>query len=146
MANIKGNPENFKNTKCRLKDLPAREKQEIASKGGKASQEVQREKRKLKESLEIALDIMTKRKLAEARKKGDKDEAELLEESGILTTEMIKIALQGEKEDTRLKAMNDISNRIEGKPVDKQQITSHNINEEIPTKESLKKLEDLLKD
>ena len=145
MANPKGNPENL-NKKGRFQNLTTSEKQAIASRGGKKGQETHREKRKLKESLEIALDIMTKRKLAEARKKGDKDEAELLEESGILTTKMIKIALQGEKEDTRLKAMNDISNRIEGKPVDKQQITSHNINEEIPTKESLKKLEDLLKD
>lgn len=145
MANPKGTPENM-TMKGQLANMSARKRQEIAKKGAEASNKVQREKRKLKESLEIALDIMTKRKLAEARKKGDKDEAELLEESGILTTEMIKIALQGEKEDTRLKAMNDISNRIEGKPVDKQQITSHNINEEIPTKESLKKLEDLLKD
>jgi hypothetical protein len=101
-------------------DRTAEEQQKIASAGGKKSGEVRRKKKDLKERFKIALEFMTKEKADALKKAGQIEKAELVKEIGLEVYSMLEIAngaLTDEK--TSLAAWNDIMDRTEGKPVQK---------------------------
>jgi len=103
-----------------LADRTTEEQQQIARAGGKKSGEVRRKKKDLKERFKIALEFMAKEKAAALKKAGQTDKAQLVEEIGLEVYSMLEIAngaLTDEK--TALSAWNDIMDRTEGKPVQK---------------------------
>lgn len=105
----------------------SKEKQrEIRSMGGKQSGIKRREKRDLKHFLEIGLELLTKSTSNELVAAGDKIKAELVKKIGIVAYSMLEIAISKKaNEQTRLNALEAITDRIEGKPINKSIIDAN---------------------
>ena len=96
------------------------EQKKIASAGGKKSGEVRRKNKDLKERFKIALEFMTNEKSKALRKSGQTEKADLIKEVGLEVYSLLEIAsntLIDEK--TQVSAWNDVMDRTEGKPVQK---------------------------
>ncbi len=105
-------------TSKRTKD----EQREIAKKGGIKSGEIRREKKRLKQRLEMVLELM-KDELIGSVKKSGKSKQEIdnitkqIEEMGADGYQLAKIAFSNKvKAETRLRALESIWDRTEGKP------------------------------
>jgi hypothetical protein len=110
---------NNQNLKPPINKRPTSEARKISRKGGIKSGEVRREKKKLREQLEIAIDILTRQQL----KKGKltKEQIELIKATDINIYDLITIANNPKvKPETRLRAKETIFDRLYGKP--KQEI------------------------
>ena len=109
--------------------IPIRSKDEarkIGSKGGINSGKARREKRDLKRCFEIGLEFLTKKTSDELRSAGDKTQAEIVAKIGVAAYSMLKIAVSNKaNEQTKLNAWEAISDRIEGKPVNKSIIDAN---------------------
>lgn len=105
----------------------SKEKQrEIRSMGGKQSGIKRREKRDLKHFLEIGLELLTKSTSKDLVVAGDKIKAELVKKIGIVAYSMMEIAVSKKaNEQTRLNALEAITDRIEGKPINKSIIDAN---------------------
>ena len=133
MANPKGTIKNL-DLEGRFQKIDATETAAIGRKGAIASNKVQKEKKKLKESLEIALEIMAKKKLRDAKAAKDVDLESLINESGLMAAEYASLAFDSETPEIRLRALKDIADRVDGKVVDKQANTDaegNTVNREI---------------
>lgn len=108
-----------------LKRIESSEKaRELGSRGGKASQEVQRRKRSIAERLEVGLKVVSKLMADQAESEGLK---ELLEQEGgdiYLVTSMM--ANKKASPADRLRAVNMMWSRMEGNPP--QNVKSENVN------------------
>ena len=112
------------------KDLiPIRTKEEaikIGRLGGIRSGVKRREKRDLKHFLEIGLELLTKSTSNELAATGDKIKAELIKKIGIVAYSMMEIAVSKKaNEQTRLNALEAITDRIEDKPINKSIIDAN---------------------
>ena len=102
------------------------EVKQITSKGGINSGKARREKRDLKRCFEIGLEFLTKKTSDELRSAGDKTQAEIVAKIGVAAYSMLKIAVSSKaNEQTKLNAWEAISDRIEGKPVNKSIIDAN---------------------
>lgn len=94
--------------------------------GGIKSGIKRREKRDLKHFLEIGLELLTKSTSNELVAAGDKIKAELVKKIGIVAYSMMEIAVSKKaNEQTRLNALEAITDRIEGKPINKSIIDAN---------------------
>ena len=90
------------------------------SNGGKKSGEVRRKKRDLKERFKIGLEFLASEKAKALKKSGQLEKAELVKEIGLEVYSLLEIAnntLIDEK--VQASAWNDVMDRTEGKPVQK---------------------------
>ena len=100
--------------------LTEEELKKAASNGGKKSGEVRRKKKDLKERFKIALEFMGNEKAKALKKSGQLDKAALVKEVGLEVYSLLEIAsntLIDEK--VQASAWNDVMDRTEGKPVQK---------------------------
>ena len=96
------------------------EQREICQKGAKKSTEVRRKKKDLKERFKIGLEFLASEKAKALKKSGQLEKAELVKEVGLEVYSLLEIAnntLIDEK--VQASAWNDIMDRTEGKPVQK---------------------------
>lgn len=117
------------------------EQQAITIAGGKASGVARRAKRDLKARLELGLEFLTTKEAKKLKKKGKLADAELLKEIGLEVYSLLEIANNAKLDKkVTLAALNDIMDRIEGKPVQKN-ILDATVNE---TQELSDKEKDLI--
>ena len=90
------------------------------SNGGKRSGEVRRAKKDLKERFKIALEYMAKEKAKTLKKSGQIEKAELVKEISLEVYSLLEIANNAlVKDETQLAAWNNVMDRTEGKPIQK---------------------------
>jgi len=105
-------------------NLTQEQRKESARKAGTASGKARKEKKELKEKLEIALDLIN---ISVLKKTKDKESANILTETDILVLKLFKIvANRKQKSETVLKAIGMIWERLYGAP--KQTIENKNQN------------------
>jgi hypothetical protein len=118
------------------------EAKKISSNGGKKSGEARRKKRDLKERFKIALEFMGNEKAKALKKSGQLDKAALVKEVGLEVYSLLEIAsntLIDEK--VQASAWNDVMDRTEGKPVQKN-ILDATVNESQELSDKEKELID----
>jgi len=117
-----------------------RERSKIGKLGAKATNEIKKYKKTLKEQLEIGIDIMTKKGLK--NKDLTPEQKQVLEQSNILIYGMLNMAINPKvKHETKLRAIDMVMDRLHGKA--KQEIISKN---ETSIKISSKDVLDFAKD
>lgn len=117
-----------------------RERSEIGKLGAKATNEIKKAKKTLKEQLEIGIAIMTEKVLK--NKDLTLEQKQILEQSNILIYDVLNLAINPKvKHETKLRAIDMILDRMHGKP--KQEIESKN---ETNIKVSSKDVLDFAKD
>jgi hypothetical protein len=143
MANEKGSPQNFESTKGRMAKLSTTERQEIARKGGIASGKAKEQKKTMQELAKMIANCKPSKGIQKQIKEIFPEmESEDITNSTLMLSKVFEKAVK----DQDIKAFEVFRDTAGMKPVDKQEIISHNINEEIPNKESLKEVENMLKD
>ncbi len=99
----------------------------LGRKGGIASGKVRAENKNLKKQLELAIDIYTDKLKKVALKNGDITLANQIEEIGVIPFKLFEIIGSSKvKAETRLKAMIDVMDRLDGKAIQKNEITGEN--------------------
>ena len=99
--------------------------------GGKASVEAKRKRKTYKQQLLAVIELGEEIAIKEARKSGNLEAIKMIEEGGLIAFEKLNIALSKKvKAETRLKALNDIVDRLEGKP---SQTSNINHSGAVPT-------------
>jgi hypothetical protein len=127
MANPKGNPENL-SAKGRLKNATSSERQEIGRKGGLTYGRNLRKKKSIAEALEIMQEINKKKLVDKAIKKKKPELAEVINEIGWLPYQLQGIINNPIVETQhRLKAIQEVLDRTDGKPVQTIKQTNRNI-------------------
>ena len=100
------------------------EARELGRRGGVASGQARRENRDLKKKLELASDILTDKLKRAALKRGDKELAKEIEEVGVIVFTLMDIATSNKiKAETRLKALSEVMDRTDGKPIQRNELT-----------------------
>jgi len=113
------------------------EQLEITRKGGIKSGIARRKKRELKEKLLLGLEVYTKLKANQLKKNGNNEQALILNEIGLVAYELLNI-LSNDKNipQVKMQAINDILDRTEGKPTQKNVIDANiGDNKELSPKE-----------
>lgn len=107
------------------------EQRKIAKMGGIASGKARAKKKNLKEALALALEIMTEKTLKEAKeKKASPETIQMLKESGLIPYKLLEMLTSKKiKSETKLRVMQEIMDRTEGKAL--QKIESKNVNKNI---------------
>lgn len=112
------------------------EQKKIVTKGGIKSGEARRRKRDLKERFKLGLEIFTELKVKKLKELGNEEAAKIVKEIGIETFTLLDI-VSDEKNNAQVKlsAVNDILDRIEGKPVQKNVLDANVHEQELSDKE-----------
>jgi hypothetical protein len=127
MANPKGNPENL-SAKGRLKNVSSTERQEIGRKGGLTYGENLRKKKSIATALEIMQQINTKRLVDEAINNENLEQAEIIDQIGWLPYKLQGIINNPAVETQhKLRAIQEVLDRTDGKPVQTIRQTNRNI-------------------
>ena len=101
------------------------EQKKLAIRGGKASGEARRAKRDLKANLKLMADLESEKLSKELRKMGQDKLADQMEEVGLIAFKYFEILnKKSVKMETRLKALSEISDRIDGKPTQRQEVVT----------------------
>lgn len=99
----------------------------LGRKGGIVSGKVRAENKSLKKQLELAIDIYTDKLKKVALKNGDITLANQIEQMSVIPFKIFEIIGSSKvKAETRLKAMIDVMDRLDGKPIQKNEITGEN--------------------
>lgn len=124
-------------------ELSNEEAKRRGSMGGKRSVEVKKEKKNIKQGLEIVLGILTDETLKEAKEKGSKDGSiEMLQEGGYLSYKLAKMLTdKSVKHETELKIIQEIIDRVEGKANQFVSITDDR-DVDVPARESREEWEE----
>lgn len=94
--------------------ITKKEQRAIASRAGKKSVEARRQKKKLRESLQLILDIKAEELARDLRKAGQKEIADQVEQVGLIAYRMTEIIGSRKiKAETRLKAMEKVIDILE---------------------------------
>ena len=91
-----------------------KEARENGKLGGIISGKVRKEKKELKEQLDMVINILTSKELN--KQNLSETEKYILQNSNILVYELVKTALKGKSNTIRLKAIQEILNRLYGMP------------------------------
>lgn len=127
MANPKGNPENL-TQKGRLKNAPSSERQEVGRKGGLTYGRNLRKKKSIAEALEIMQEINKQRLIDEAINNKNPEQAEIIDQIGWLPYKLQAIINNPIVETQyKLKAIQEVLDRTDGKPVQTIKQTNRNI-------------------
>jgi len=113
------------------------EQLEITRKGGIKSGIARRKKRELKEKLLLGLEVYTKLKANQLKKNGNNEQALILNEIGLVAYELLNIVSNDKNiPQVKMQAINDILDRTEGKPTQKNVIDANiGDNKELSPKE-----------
>lgn len=130
----KGDKHGVKNLKP-FNSLTEEEQRKIASNGGKKSVEARRKKKDLKERFKIGLEIFSEMKAKKLKELGDDEGAEIVKEIGIETYTLLNIVSEEENSQTKISAINDILDRTEGKPVQKNVLDANITEKELSNEE-----------
>lgn len=108
-------------------------------KGGIASGKARRERKEYAEQLKIVIELGTERALELAKEANNDKVIKMIEEGGLLAFEHLNILMdQSNKPEVRLKALDMMIDRLEGKPIQSVVTTGSTIKETIVvTKEEL---------
>jgi hypothetical protein len=127
MVNKNGNPQNL-SAKGRFKDLPSSERQEIGRKGGLTYGRNLRKNKTIAEALEIMKEINKQRLIDEAINNKNLEQAEIIDQIGWLPYKLQAIINNPAVETQhKLKAIQEVLDRTDGKPVQTIQQTNRNI-------------------
>jgi len=111
MANPNGNPQNL----IPQSEITPEKRREISRKGAEATNRKLKKKRDIKAKYEIALEILAK---SQKKKIKDKSLLNILDETDPLVLEKLRILFSANsRHETKLKAINDIEDRLYGKPI-----------------------------
>ena len=92
----------------------------VGKKGGINSGKIRKEKRELKKSLELGLELLTKSAQTKLSKEGKLEEAKLISAIGIGAFQLLQLMMDKKvAPSTRLAALNTIFDRTEGKTIAK---------------------------
>lgn len=130
----KGDKHGVKNLKP-FNSLTEEEQRKIASNGGKKSVEARRKKKDLKERFKIGLEIFSEMKAKKLKELGDDEGAEIVKEIGIETYTLLNIVSEEENSQIKISAINDILDRTEGKPVQKNVLDANITEKELSNEE-----------
>jgi hypothetical protein len=115
---------NEQNLKPFTSDQSREEAKKNGHKGGIQLGINNEKRRTYKEQLETVIKLGEERALEKAKKEGNLEAVKMIEDGGLIAFEKLNIALNKKvKVETRLKALNDIVDRIEGKPTQKNELS-----------------------
>ncbi len=130
----RGDKHGVKNLKP-FNSLTEEEVRKIASNGGKKSVEARRKKKNLKERFKIGLEIFSEMKAKRLKELGDDEGAEIVKEIGIEIYTLLNIVSEEKNSQTKISAINDILDRTEGKPVQKNVLDANITEKELSDEE-----------